>query len=197
MKNQSVLSIITTLIPLAVAIIAMITFINTRPAPVEIIINPPPSTQTPQPTNTPAPIIVYVTGAVINPESTVSVEVGSRVADAIELAGGFADNADKTGVNLAEILRDGAQIHVPSLEETSAQTDVGIATPIQPSVVYINRATVEELKTLPGIGDVTAQDIIDYREANGNFNSLADLDNVEGIGEATLRDLEGLISFEP
>lgn len=197
MKNQSVLSILTVLILLAVAIIAMFTFINTRPAPVEIIINSPPPTVTPSPTNTPAPMIIYVTGAVINPEVTVTLEVGSRVGDAIELAGGFAENADKTGVNIAEILRDGAQIFVPTLGEATAQVDVTIATPIQPSIVYINRATVEELMTLPNIGQVTAERIIAYREENGNFTSLEDLDKVEGIGESTLNQLGGLVSFEP
>jgi len=197
MKNQSVLSILTVLILLAVAIIAMFTFINTRPAPVEIIINPPPPTITPAPTNTPSPMIIYVTGAVVNPEVTVTLEVGSRVGDAIELAGGFAENADKTGVNVAEILRDGAQIFVPAIDEATTQADTIIATPIQPSIVYINRATVEELMTLPNIGRVTAERIIAYREENGNFASLEDLDNVEGIGESTLNQLKGLISFEP
>ncbi len=197
MKNQSILSILTVITLLAVAIIAMFTFINTRPAPVEIVINPPSPTLTPSPSNTPAPMMIYVTGAVMNPEVTVTLEVGSRVGDAIELAGGFAENADKTGVNVAEILRDGAQIFVPTLGDATAQTDMTIATPIQPSMVYINRATVEELMTLPNIGQVTAERIIAYREENGHFASLDDLDKVEGIGESTLNQLEGLISFEP
>ncbi|MDX2078933.1 MAG: ComEA family DNA-binding protein [bacterium] len=201
MKTQSILSGITIIVLLAIAIIGGITLINTRPAPVEIVINPPPATATPSPTNTPAPIMVYVTGAVINPETTVSLPAGSRVEDAITQAGGFADNADKTGVNLAEILRDGVQVHVPIIGIAEATSDtpdsVVIATPIQPTVIYINRATIEELMTLPNIGQVTAERIIAYRTENGNFNSMADLDNVDGIGASTLARLEGLISFEP
>ncbi|MCL4256775.1 MAG: ComEA family DNA-binding protein, partial [Anaerolineae bacterium] len=169
--------------------------INTRPAPVEIVINPPPPTITPAPTLTPAPIVVYITGAVNNP-STVSMTVGSRVEDAIELAGGFTEDANKDAVNLADILRDGTQIHVPSLDST-VNEDITIATPIGPQVVYINRADVEELMTLPDIGAVTAERIIAYREANGNFTSMDDLDKVDGIGPATLAKLDGLISFEP
>ena len=199
MKTQSILSGITIIVLLAIAIIGGITLINTRPAPVEIVINPPPATATASPTNTPAPIMVYVTGAVINPETTVSLPAGSRVEDAITQAGGFADNADKTGVNLAEILRDGVQVHVPiiGLAEATDEVSTVIATPIQPTIVYINRATIEELMTLPNIGQVTAENIIAYRTENGNFNTLSDLDNVDGIGESTLARLEGLISFEP
>lgn len=195
MKTQSILSLVTILVLVAVAILGAITLINTRPAPVEIVINPPPPTITPAPTLTPAPIVVYITGAVNNP-STVSMTVGSRVEDAIELAGGFTEDADRNAVNLADILRDGTQIHVPSVN-TAVNEDVTIATPIGPQVVYINRADVEELMTLPDIGAVTAERIIAYREANGNFTSMDDLDKVDGIGPATLAKLDGLISFEP
>lgn len=195
MKTQSILSLVTILVLVAVAILGGITLINTRPAPVEIVINPPPPTITPAPTNTPAPIVVYITGAVNNP-STVSMAVGSRVEDAIALAGGFTEDADKQAINLADIVRDGTQIHVPSLN-SGVNEVVSIATPIGPRVVYINRADVEELITLPDIGRVTAERIIAYREENGNFTSMDDLDNVQGIGPSILAKLDGLISFDP
>ena len=195
MKTQSILSLVTILVLVAVAILGAITLINTRPAPVEIVINPPAPTITPAPTLTPAPIVVYITGAVNNP-STFSLEVGSRVEDAIALAGGFAEDADREAVNLADIVRDGTQIHVPSLTSEVNQV-VTIATPIGPQVVYINRADVEELITLPDIGRVTAERIIAYREENGNFTSMDDLDKVDGIGPATLAKLDGIISFDP
>jgi len=195
MKTQSILSLVTILVLVAVAILGAITLINTRPAPVEIVINPPPPTITPAPTLTPAPIVVYITGAVNNP-STISMTVGSRVEDAIVLAGGFTEDADKQAINLADIVRDGTQIHVPSLNSAVNET-VSIATPIGPRVVYINRADVEELITLPDIGRVTAERIIAYREENGNFTSMDDLDNVQGIGPSILAKLDGLISFDP
>lgn len=195
MKTQSILSLVTILVLVAVAILGTITLINTRPAPVEIVINPPPPTITPAPTHTPAPIVVYITGAVNNP-STISMAVGSRVEDAIALAGGFTGDADKQAINLADIVRDGTQIHVPSLNSTVNEV-VSIATPIGPREVSINRAGVEELITLPDIGRVTAERIIAYRQENGNFTSMDDLDNVQGIGPATLAKLDGLISFEP
>jgi competence protein ComEA len=198
MNIKSIIPIITVITLVAVAIIGAITLINTRPAPVEIVINPPPPTATALPTNTPAPLVVYVTGAVMNPEITVSLPVGSRVADAIEQAGGFSNTANQTAVNLVDIVRDGMQIHVPSHDSTSADNFM-TATPAASGagIVYINRATIDDLMTLPNVGQVTAERIIAYREANGNFTSLEDLDNVDGIGPSTLERLAPFISFEP
>ncbi len=197
MNIKSIIPIITVITLVAVALIGAITLINTRPAPVEIVINPPPPTATALPTNTPAPLVVYVTGAVMNPEITVSLPVGSRVADAIEQAGGFSDTANQTAVNLADIVRDGMQIHVPLLDTESDTTIIATPAASGAGIVYINRATIDDLMTLPNIGQVSAERIIAYREANGNFTSLEDLDNVDGIGPSTLARLEPLISFEP
>jgi competence protein ComEA len=178
----------------ALTVIAGAVFIwLNQPVPVQITINPPAATATPAPTATAAPILVYVTGAVNNPQSTVSLPAGSRVQDAIEAAGGLRDDADLERVNLAGIVRDGDQIHVPSVGEA---TETVLPTEAGGGIVYINSATLEELMTLPGVGQATAQAILDYREANGRFESLEDLDNVEGIGPATLEELEPLLSFE-
>jgi len=193
-------TILASLIVVIIIVAGAALLLLTRPEPVEITINPPIPTQTPAPTETPSPILVYVTGAVNQPETTVMIPYDSRVSDAIEAAGGTTDDADLTLVNMAAILHDGDQVHVPSVAEaeedaTSAEVE---ALPTRPGgeVVYINRATEEELQTLPGIGAVTAANIIDYREANGAFTSLEDLDNVPGIGASTLETLEPLISFE-
>jgi competence protein ComEA len=164
-----------------------------QPVPVQITINPPPATATAAPTATYAPILVYVTGAVNNPQITVSLPYGSRVEDAIDAAGGLADDANLEGVNLAGVLRDGDQVHVPGLSE---ETDTVLPTASGGGIVFINSATLEELMTLPNIGQVTAQAIIDYRSSNGRINSLEDLDSIEGIGPATLEELAPLISFE-
>lgn len=165
----------------------------TRPEPVQITINPPLPTATPEPTPTPDPITVYVTGAVNQPESMVSLPAGSRVQDALDAAGGIVEGADLERVNLAQILRDGDQVHVPLIEESAVE----LPTPSGgTALVYINSATLEELMTLPGVGEALAQRILDFRQANGSFADMNALDAVEGIGPALLQDLEGLIVFD-
>lgn len=184
-----------------------------RPEPTAITIHPPPPTDTPMPTSTPAPtatpgpLQVYVTGAVKNPQQTHILPAGSRVADAVEAAGGPTDDADLIRINLAGFLRDGTQIHLPALEEDeivlatpidSYKTRINsdLAEPIDGEKVRINIATQSELESLPGIGPVTATRIINYREQAGDFGNLDDLDEVSGIGPATLENLRDLVVFD-
>jgi competence protein ComEA len=182
-------SIAAFLIVTAAVIGGVVLLVTSRPAPVRITINPP------APTATPAPIEVYVTGAVGQPNALVALPAGSRVSDALAAAGGVVPDADLTRVNLAARLRDGDQVHVYRVGEAERP---GIAS--SPSstggVIHINRATAEELETLPGIGAVLAQRIVDDREANGAFTSLADLERVSGIGAALLSELDSLIAFD-
>lgn len=173
-------------------------FVLRQPAPTAITIIPPPPTATPAPTATPnpsptpGPLQVYVTGAVRNPETLVTVPFGSRVLDAIEAAGGFAPGADRQRVNLAQLLRDGDQVHVYE----SAAPEVALPTPNDSGIVYVNTATVEELEQLPRIGPALAERIVAYREANGPFSALDDLGNVSGIGPAILEEIAPYVSFE-
>lgn len=177
---------------IAVAIIAGIALIMmSRPEPVAIAINPPPPTATAAPTATPAPLEVYVTGSVADSESIVTVPAGSRVRDALEAAGGTLDDADLTGVNLAGILRDGDHVHVPSTADNAA-----LPTPADEGIVYVNSAPIEELITLPGVGETIAERIINYRDENGPFTSLEDLDEVSGIGPAMLERIAELVTFD-
>src|SRR5690606_33435505 len=125
----------------------MVLLLATRPQPVQITINPPIPTNTPPPTSTPSPLTVYVTGAVNQPESLHTLPPGSRVQDAIDAAGGTTDSADLSRVNLAAFVRDGDQVHVPSVDEA----EVELPTPSGGAVIHINTATVEELDSLPGI----------------------------------------------
>ncbi len=181
----------------------------TRPAPVEITIIPPQPTPTRQPTPTPAPIMVYVTGAVANAEQLYTLPPGSRVTDAINAAGGVTDEADTTRVNLADKLRDGDQVHVPERaaitgppgagavdSAATVQAELALATPIGGEIVNINTATATELTVLPGIGPVTAERIVIYREANGPFTELIQLDDIEGIGPATLENIASQVVFD-
>lgn len=180
---------------LALAIVGgAILLLVTRPQPVQITINPPLPTTTTEPTVTPGPITVYITGAVQQPQTTLSLPFGSRVQEAVEAAGGLLDEADRDRVNMAQILRDGDQVHVPSISSVEAETV--LATPNSSGIVHINRATTEELATLPGVGPTLAGRIITYRDENGPFASLDDLDNVSGIGPSLLAEMEGLIAFD-
>lgn len=165
-----------------------------RPESVQITIHPPPPTASPAPTSTPRPIMVYVTGEVARRGAQHILPHGSRVSDAVAAAGGFTDLANRERVNLAGILRDGDQVHVPSSEAN--RLDDALPTASGGGLINVNTATLEELVKLPGIGPVTAQNIIDFREGGGPYSELSDLDDVPGIGPATLAKLAELISFD-
>ena len=192
-SNSHALQLLVLLIVAAMIAFAGIMLFMSRPEPAIITINPPLPTATNAPTATPSPILVYVTGAVQQPELTFELPFGSRVADAIAAAGGFTDQANKTLVNLAGILRDGDQVHVPALTDGGA---VELPTPSGGAKVFVNQATLEELQALPGVGPALAERIVNYREGVGRFAVLADLDNVPGIGEATLEKWRDLIVFD-
>jgi competence protein ComEA len=143
-----------------------------------------------------ARLVVYVVGAVRRP-GLYHLPDGSRVADAVARAGGLSRRADRAGVNLAAPVADGQQVVVPArlppavaAAQGAPTGGVGSATtgPIQLSV-----ATAEQLDSLPGIGPVTAQKIIDYRTAHGAFHSVDELDEVSGIGPARVEQLQGLV----
>ncbi|MCY3781203.1 MAG: ComEA family DNA-binding protein [Chloroflexi bacterium] len=168
--------------------------LRSRPKPVLIEIHPPAPTSTPLPTPTPAPITVYVTGAVTGPDQLYELPHGSRVSDAVAAAGGLLEGANRTLVNLAAVLRDGDQVHVPFADAAAEAID--LPTPPGGERVYINSATQAELETLPGVGPALAQRIIDYRELVGTFDTLDDLDKVSGIGPATLEGLKDLLAFD-
>ena len=165
-----------------------------RPEPTTITINPPVPTATDAPTATPGPILVYVTGAVNLPESTHELPFGSRVQDAIAAAGGFADSANKTLVNVAGIMRDGDQIHVPSVDDDGL--GLTLPTPSGGELLRINRASKDELLALPGVGPALARRIVAYRDEMGHIDSFAELDEISGIGEATIAKWQDLIAFD-
>lgn len=192
MPRLGIVDILTTLALVGSIAVGALAVWQSQPRPVELVINPPQPTATPLPSAPPAPIKVYITGAVAQPQTLLTLPRGSRVEDALAAVGGVLDTADLNRVNLAGILRDGDQVHVPERQEDlSAQP-----TPLGGQLVYVNRATVEELMTLPTIGRVTAEAIIAYREQHGSFKSLDDLDKVSGIGTATLNRIASLIAFD-
>ncbi len=140
----------------------------------------------------PGDVFVHVTGAVAAPGLYRLFE-GARVVDAIAAAGGFADGADRSAVNLARAVSDGEQLVVPVVGEApAAQTDD--ATTAGDGRVNLNTADVAALDTLPRIGPALAQRIIDWREQNGRFTSVEDLLAVPGIGDKMLEGLRDLVT---
>ncbi|OUN89206.1 ComEA family DNA-binding protein [[Collinsella] massiliensis] len=145
----------------------------------------------------PERIVIDVGGAVARP-GVVELESGARVVDAIEAAGGLADDADCSSLNQAQILQDGQKVYVPRAGEavpaaTGSGTDASAGAGDVGALVNINTASLEELDALPGVGPSTAQAIIDDREQNGPFVSIEDLMRVSGIGEKKYAKLEALI----
>ena len=134
-------------------------------------------------------IYVYVTGAVENPGVYI-MQTGDRIVDAVEAAGGFTEDAAETEVNLAQILEDEQQIHIPTQEEADAQAAAEEAA----GLVNINTATLEELCTLTGIGEAKAQSIISYREENGDFSSIEEIMNISGIKEGVYEKIKDQIT---
>ena len=113
----------------------------------------------------------------------------ARVADAVARAGGATRKADLTLVNLAAPLADGTQVVVPVKAPAGVAPTGGPATaPAGP--VHLNTATLEQLDELPGVGPVTAQKILDYRQEHGAFSSLEELDAIPGIGPARIEQLK-------
>jgi competence protein ComEA len=143
----------------------------------------------------PAPVadkrlVVDVVGAVRRP-GLVRLASGSRVADAVTAAGGLARNAGRSGVNFAAPVADGQQIVVPVRGAVGAASAGGGGAAGGP--VSLSSATAEQLDTLPGIGPVTAEKIVAYRQEHGAFRSVEELDAISGIGTARLAELKGLV----
>lgn len=119
-------------------------------------------------------VCVHVCGAVSIP-GVYELPEGSRIYEALDLAGGFDEQADRDAVNLVEILADGQQVRIPFIGED--ETEDG------KELIDINRADVSLLCEIPGIGESRAQAILDYREEHGNFQSVEELMQVPGIKE--------------
>ncbi|HZD61044.1 MAG TPA: helix-hairpin-helix domain-containing protein [Anaerolineae bacterium] len=130
-------------------------------------------------------LFVHVAGAVVHP-GVYHLKEGSRVIDAITAAGGGLQGSDQDALNLAAKVFDGQRVYVPKKGEVPPQID-GLSSATDPPLesggkVNINTATMEQLDSLPGVGPVTAQKIIDYRSKHGPLKRLEELKAIDGIG---------------
>jgi competence protein ComEA len=149
-------------------------------------------------------VVVHVSGAVGQP-GLVTLPAGARVGDAIEAAGGATDGADGTRINLARSLQDGEHVHVPregeelppGWEDGSGPAGGGASSSAGTGAdgrLDLNRATADELETLPGIGPSKAEAIVRHREEHGPFREPGELRAVPGIGEKTFQRLAELVA---
>lgn len=164
---------------------AGVIYLVTRPPRGTAIVLLPPPTQ--------APLTIYISGGVKEP-GLYNLPPGSRVNDAIQAAGGLADGAIISQLNLAKLLVDGERVDVPVMAPSQPPAEGGQAVNGSVSLVDINSATLEQLDTLPEIGPKTAQNILDYRYANGPFARIEDIQDVPGIGQVTFDKIKHLIT---
>ncbi len=181
MTNWRLWQLILLAILLTLLASGLVFLVSTQPhgAPVEL-----------EPLPTASPLTISVAGAVQKP-GVYSLSPGSRVLNAVEAAGGATSHASLESINLASLLRDGQQVYIPAQNEP--------VTPLAPierqGLIDLNQASIEELMTLPGIGETRAQDIITYRQQKGGFSSIDELMNVNGIGQATFEKLKPLVTI--
>ena len=143
-------------------------------------------------------ITVDVKGAVKSP-GIYDLPVGSRVNDAVQKAGGLTEQADSKSLNLAQKVSDEALVYVPTKGEEAASQQAGSGVPSSTSKdkkVNLNKASLEELKQVKGLGGKRAQDIIDHRETNGKFKSVDELKKISGIGAKTIEKLKDYVTVD-
>jgi competence protein ComEA len=133
-------------------------------------------------------VIVHVAGAVRRP-GVYRLPAGARVTDAVRRAGGFGRGANQDAINLAARLSDGQQVVVPG----AGTAPVSAAAGAQTGPISLGTATVEQLDQIEGIGPVTAQKIIEFRDEHGGLSSIDQLDDVDGIGPSTMETLRSAL----
>jgi competence protein ComEA len=159
-----------------------------------------------RPPLTASPLVVHVTGAVVDP-GLYTLAAGARVQDAIDAAGGILSTADLDEINLAASIADGDQVRIPLKNQANTEpqpkatstdfpqkTDQESKTDqTQAGLININTASIPELESLPGIGPIKAEKIVAYRNEYGNFKQIEEIENVSGIGPVTFEKIKTLI----
>ena len=173
----------------------MLFILPNRGSPITLVTKTP--NLTPQASATLALIRVHVTGAVNEP-GLITLPKGACLADAIEKAGELIEGYDQNLLNLSEPIADGQRIHIPRLDEQSISNfnqGRSITFSTEESLININTADFETLCLLPGIGPTKAQAIIQYREENGLFLDITDIQKVKGIGPTLFNTIKDQITI--
>lgn len=138
-------------------------------------------------------VMVHVLGSVVRP-GVFELRSGDRLLDAVAAAGGFSETADRAQLNLVRLLVDGEQVTVPAVGEVMTPAPGAGTGAAVGGLVNLNSADATTLDTLPGVGPTTAESIIVWRTENGRFVSVDDLLSVPGIGDKTLESLRDLVT---
>ena len=141
-------------------------------------------------------VTVFVSGEVLN-QRVVEIEKGKRLIDAVEICGGLTENADLNAVNLALVLEEEGHYIIPAIGDMNVLNATNLNQMNSSSnLVNINSADIEILKTLPGVGDVLGQRILDKREELGKFTSIDQLNDVSGIGDKKFSDIKDKVTID-
>lgn len=147
-------------------------------------------------------ITVFISGEVKNP-GVVAIDAEKRLSDAVNELGGTTENADLNKVNLAVKLKDESHYIIPKIGDNSEshnketfENNIENDLNDKNNLININAASIQELDALPGVGEATANKIVNYREEKGKFNSIEEIKNVNGIGDKKYEELKTLISIE-
>lgn len=141
-------------------------------------------------------VTVFVSGEVLN-QRVVEIEKGKRLIDAVEICGGLTEKADLNAVNLALVLEEEGHYIIPAIGDTNVVNATNLNQMNSSSnLVNINSADIELLKTLPGVGDVLGQRILDKREELGKFTSIDQLNDVSGIGDKKFSDIKDKVTID-
>jgi len=147
-------------------------------------------------------ITIFISGEVKNP-GVVTIDSEKRLSDAVDKLGGTTEYADLNKINLATKLTDESHYIIPKIGDSienynneEIESNESGKLENKSNLININKASIEELDTLPGIGEATANKIVNYRDEKGKFNSIEDIKNVNGIGDKKYEELKNLISIE-
>ncbi|HEX6009028.1 MAG TPA: ComEA family DNA-binding protein [Actinomycetota bacterium] len=170
-------------------------YVRSLPAPVQVRSGPSGAlVAAPTASVSPATVILVDVAGWVRRPGVYEFAEGARVIDAIDAAGGARPGAVLSSLNLAAPLVDGTQVLVPKESQSAPTTETETGTSGATGLVNVNSATNAELETLPGIGEVLAQAIVDHRTENGPFTSVEQLVDVSGIGDATLENIRELVT---
>lgn len=170
-------------------------YVRSLPAPVQVRSGPSGAlVAAPTASVSPATVILVDVAGWVRRPGVYEFAEGARVIDAIDAAGGARPGAVLSSLNLAAPLVAGTQVLVPKESQSAPTTETGTGTSGATGLVNVNSATNAELETLPGIGEVIAQAIVDHRTENGPFTSVEQLVDVSGIGDATLENIRELVT---